>query len=623
MGLIPCWLRWLAESQGEHMWFYTGIYFVLTVGAFMSIMTAVTTIFLVIAPHSGNTLHARLLRTVMYAPQSYFAKTDTGTTLNRFSADMAMLDRQLPFALFQVFQTLFRVLSQCVLLSVVQPLITVTLPFTILAVFLIQKIYLATSRQLRFIDLETRALVSGSFLETLEGVATIRAFGWQQAFIGDNARKLDLSLRPDYMLMCIQRWLDMVLDLIVPALAMGIIGLAVALKGTTTGGQIGIALNVVLQVNQYLLRLVAAWTKLETSLGAISRLRAFEQDVQPEDKTGTTQLPPPNWPARGAVEFANLSAYYKPPMLALNDINIAIAPGTKVGIVGRTGSGKSSLLLSLLRLVEMGGVGTVFIDGVNLRNLRRNAVRGRIITVPQDPMLVMTDTIRENLDIEGANVSEDHMVRVLQRVRLWNVMLARRASAEAARREALQVDTSMGLASSGAGNGEGSSINSDQTQPENDRKPLLLEPDDVIDINASQSEDVSMSATAILDTTMRSMPLSQGQQQLFSLARAILMRSSRGQVVLLDEATSNVDGNTDKLMQSLVQEEFKDHTVLTVAHRLDTIMRSDIVLVLDSGKLVEAGPPSELVAKEGGAFAALIHGKRFELESESSTSQAI
>ncbi len=192
------------------MWFYTGIYFVLTLGAFLSVTAAVANIFLVIAPHSGNTLHARLLRTVMYAPQSYFAKTDTGTTLNRFSADMMMLDRQLPFALFQVFQTLFRVLSQCILLAIVQPLITVTLPFTILAIYLIQKVYLTTSRQLRFLDLEARAVVKSSFLETLEGVATIRAFGWQQPFINDNVRKLDLSLRPDYMLMCIQRWLDVV-----------------------------------------------------------------------------------------------------------------------------------------------------------------------------------------------------------------------------------------------------------------------------------------------------------------------------------------------------------------------------------------------------------------------------
>jgi ATP-binding cassette, subfamily C (CFTR/MRP), member 1 len=592
------------------MWFYTSIYFVLTLGAFLCVTTAVATIFLVIAPYSGNTLHARLLRTVMYAPQSYFAKTDTGTTLNRFSADMMMLDRQLPFALFQVFQTLFRVLSQCILLSVVQPLITATLPFTILAVYLIQKVYLATSRQLRFLSLEARALVNASFLETLEGVATIRAFGWQQPFISDNVRKLDLSLRPDYMLMCIQRWLDVVLDLIVPGLAIGIISLAVALKGTTTGGQIGIALNVVLQANQYLLRLVAAWTRLETSLGAISRLRAFEQVVQPEDKADKTQPPPPAWPARGAVEFANLSACYKPPVLALNDISVTIAPGTKVGVVGRTGSGKSSLLLSLLRLVELEGQGTVRVDGLNVCDLPRNAVRARIITVPQDPMLVMTDTVRQNLDIAGANVSDDDMIRVLGRVRLWNVLQARGASAEAAGREAREVDTAMGLVGSSSDGEATSPARSASTAPDDDKKPLLPEHEGAGDMDETPPAAVNVSAMTSLDATMRSLPLSQGQQQLFSLARALLMRSSRGRIVLLDEATSNVDGETDKLMQTLVRDEFREHTVITVAHRLDTIMDSDVVLVLDAGKLVEAGLPSELAAKEGGAFRALIHGKK-------------
>jgi ATP-binding cassette, subfamily C (CFTR/MRP), member 1 len=607
----------MAESGGEHIWFYTGIYFILTVGAFLSVATAVATIFLAIAPHSGNTLHSRLLRTVMYAPQSYFAKTDTGTTLNRFSADMIMLDRQLPFALFSVFQALFRLLSQCVLLAFVQPYITITLPFTILAVYLIQKVYLATSRQLRFLDLEARALVNASFLETLEGIATIRAFGWQQRFIRDNVRKLDLSLRPGYMLICIQRWLDLVLDLIVPGLALIVISLAVALKGTTTGGQIGISLNIILQTNQFLLLLVQAWTRLETSLGAISRLRAFEQDVQSEDNmnTGKKQSPPSTWPAHGAIVFSNLSACYKPPVLALDNISVAIAPGTKVGVVGRTGSGKSSLLLSLLRLIELEGQGTVLIDGLDVRDLPRSAVRSRIITVPQDPMLVMTDTVRQNLDIAGLNASDDDMVLVLERVRLWNVLQARAASAEAAGREAREVDVAMGLVggdSSRSGSRAASSKRPVSAGPDDDKKPLL--PEQELEVTGDMEETsptaLNQSATAILDATMRSLPLSQGQQQLFSLARALLMRSSRGRVVLLDEATSNVDDETDRLIQTLVREEFREHTVITVAHRLDTIIDSDMVLVLDAGKLEESGPPSELATIKGGAFRALVHGKK-------------
>lgn len=503
-----------------------------------------------------------------------------------------MIDRSLPFALFQIFQAVFLLLSQCVLLGIVQPLIIVTLPFTILVVYFIQKFYLATSRQLRFIDLEARALVNTSFLKTLEGSSTIRAFGWRHAFVKENARKLDMSLRPEYMLMCIQRWLDMVLDLIVPGLAIGVIGLAVALKGTTTGGQIGIALNVILHVDQYILRLVSAWTRLETSLGAISRLRAFEKDVQPEDTPGQKQWPPSAWPATGAVDFAGLSVSYKPPALALNNINVAIAPGAKVGVVGRTGSGKSSLLLTLLRLVELQGPGTVLIDGLDICNLPRDGVRSRIITVPQDPMLVKTDTLRQNLDIAGANVTDDEMVRVLERVGLWKILQARRMD--------------MGDSSDGSSD-DSLSVASDDATRENVHQ---TEHDGVGGMDDSSHASTNAPAGSVLDSTMKSLPLSQGQEQLFSLARALIMRPLRGRLVLLDEVTSSVDGETDKLMQTIIREDFKDHTVVTVADRLDTIMDSDVVLVLQAGKLVEAGPPSELAATEGGAFKALLSEKK-------------
>ncbi|EJP62540.1 ABC transporter [Beauveria bassiana ARSEF 2860] len=590
VGTIPYWLKWMGESGGMYMWFYTGIYFLLTLGAFATVAAAIATVFLVIAPHSGNTLHHRLLRTVMHAPQTFFATTDTGTTLNRFSSDIRMIDRSLPFALFQVFQAIFLLLSQCILLCIVQPFIVITLPFTILAVYLIQRVYLTTSRQLRAIDLEARALVNSSFLETLEGVATIRAFGWQQALNRDNAQKLDLSLRPDYMLTCVQRWLDLVLDLIVPGLAICIIGLGVVLKGTTTGGQIGLALNVVLQANRYILRLVSAWTRLETSLGAISRVREFEQSVLPEEEPGQYSQPPTGWPAHGAVDFVNVSASYDDSVLALDGVNLSLAPGAKVGVVGRTGSGKSSLLLTLLRLVELQGPGKVCVDGLDICDLSRNAMRARFITVPQDPMLVKTDTVRQNLDIAATNLSEEEMVRVLQRVGLWQVLLARKDRGTCSEVSSVLLD--------------------DDTRKQSPLAPSV-EADGVEQL--PYDESVSVSAAAILDLTMDSVPLSQGQEQLFSLSRALLMRRTRGRVVLLDEATSSVDAETDGLMQNILREEFGEYTVITVAHRLDTIMDSDVVLAMHGGKLVEAGRPSELVEREGGILRALLFGKKLKM----------
>ena len=187
----------MAESNGQNVWFYTGIYLAIAVGSFVFLSLSFLTIFLLIAPFSCYELHARLLRTAIHAPQSFFDTTDTGTTLNRFSSDMIMIDMQLPFAFFQIFQALFRLLSQYILLSIVQPFIIAALPFTFVVLYLVQKFYLPTSRQLRFLDLENRARINSSFLETLEGVATIRAFGWQQSFVRDNAAKFTQSLQPE------------------------------------------------------------------------------------------------------------------------------------------------------------------------------------------------------------------------------------------------------------------------------------------------------------------------------------------------------------------------------------------------------------------------------------------
>lgn len=201
LGFMPYWLRLWAESSSPGVRYYSIVYLLLAVGALVSATMTIANTFLLIAPQSAETMHSRLLHIVMAAPQSYFAQTDTGTTLNRFSADMLMIDRRLPQSLLLVGNSFFALLSQAILLAVVEPLMTITLPATFLAVYFIQKFYLTTSRQLRFLDLETRALVNASFLETLEGVATIRAFGWQRQFIKDNAKRLDMSIRPWYLSM--------------------------------------------------------------------------------------------------------------------------------------------------------------------------------------------------------------------------------------------------------------------------------------------------------------------------------------------------------------------------------------------------------------------------------------
>lgn len=187
----------------------------------------------------------------------------------------------------------------------------ITIPFCIVAVYFLQKFYLLTSRQLRLMDLEARSPVYTHFLECLEGLSTIRAFGWEQTMQEIQIRRVDTSQQPYYLLYCIQRWLNLVLDLMVAVLAVVVVALAVRVRSSSSGAAIGVALNNILGFNQSLRVLVDSWTQLETSLGAISRLKNFEATVVSENKPEECGVPPESWPDRGAVEFQNVTASHR------------------------------------------------------------------------------------------------------------------------------------------------------------------------------------------------------------------------------------------------------------------------------------------------------------------------
>lgn len=184
------------------------------------------------------------------------------------------------------------------------------IPPFIAGVYILQTIYLRTSRQLRFLDLEAKSPLFSNFVETLEGVVTIRGFGWQEKSRVENQQFLDLSQQPYYLLLCIQRWLNLVLDLMIAAMAIIVITLAMQLSSSTSGALLGIALNNILGFNQSLTMLITEWTKLETSLGAISRLKTYETETPPEAGPGEDIVPPESWPEFGAIEFRGVSASY-------------------------------------------------------------------------------------------------------------------------------------------------------------------------------------------------------------------------------------------------------------------------------------------------------------------------
>ena len=290
-----------------------------------------------IAPTSSIAFHKRLLKTVLGAPLFYFSTTDTGIILNHFSQDLDLVDRYISSAFASFSTQVFKVLAQISVIFAVQPVMSLTLPVCIAVIYVVQRIYLRTSRQMRIIELESRSAVFSSLLETARGVETIRAFGWQHEMAVENIHVLDLSQRPFYLLFCLTRWLAVVLDLLGGSIAVGVILLAVVLKGTTTGAQVGVALNVLLVTKTTLISMVDYYATLEISLGAVTRLKKVDKDTPQESDEAVEGLVEDSWPIGGGLELKNVSASYNEGSLNLLDVSLKIAPGETVAVCGRTG----------------------------------------------------------------------------------------------------------------------------------------------------------------------------------------------------------------------------------------------------------------------------------------------
>ncbi|KAI0117845.1 putative ABC transporter [Nemania sp. FL0031] len=543
------WLQLWTEAGGKNTGFYTTGYLFLSFMSWLSTSLQVWSLGIRLAPQSGSRLHQHLLNIVMSAPLSYFSQTDNGSILNRFSQDILLIDTQLPSALQTVVVQVFKLLMQVVVLCMAQKWLALFLPACGFVVYAVQKVYLRTSRQLRFLELQSRAQVFSSFLESIEGLETIRSFGWTEAAIQDNIQCVDNSQRSEFVLLCLQRWLNIVLDLLTAAIATSLIAVVVALREHISGAQVGIVLNIMLVTNTTLLKLVESWTTLETSIGAIARLKMLEKTTPREDTESLGLEPADNWPSGGHVEFKNIIASYKPESLAIRNLSLNIAPGQKVIVCGRTGSGKSTLLSTLLRLLELQS-GKIELDGLDIKRIDLDLLRRRcFVAVSQDYLLLSNETLRFNLDPE-AGALDDAIVTALAKVGLQSHFFGSNADLD----KEVNVKTAI----------SGSSEHS------------------VLDRKISQFQELSV-----------------GQYQLFAVCRALikvssLRRSGIKPVVLLDEVTSSLDTSTESTIYRIIDDEFseKGHTVIIVAHRLGALEKyakngRDAVVLLADGRLQE------------------------------------
>ncbi|KAJ5714937.1 ABC transporter integral membrane type 1 [Penicillium malachiteum] len=527
---LDIWTAANAKSPNSQLGKYIGIYIMLSLIGIFFMVAGCWIFFVRIVSKSALQLHGNLADTTMRASFRFFLDVDIGSIINR--QDMDLIDMGLPLEALNFIGAGATCIVQVIIIAVYAKYLGIIIPFLAIFIYMIQRFYLRTSRQIRHLDIEAKAPLYTHFLEIVSGATTIRAFRWQEAFDKKFTPLLDLSQRPVYMLYCIQQGLGFVLDSIVAVMAVALVAIVVILRRMFNPGDVGVALTMLMTFNSSLMQLIKFWTRMETSIGAVARVKNFVATTEPEESDIASQVEiPASWPMNGSIKISDITASYSPESPpVLQDISMNIKSGENIAICGSSGSGKSSLILTLLRMIEI-QQGSIIVDGIDISKCSQSELRTRLNVVTQDPFIV-PGSVRFNIDpFEMA--SDDAIITVLRRVGLYE-----------------KIEEGGGL-----------------------------------------------------DMEMNSESWSMGQRQLLCLTRAMLRG---GKLLILDEATSSVDHQTEELMQEIFDTEFSSHTILSVLHRLRYIHRYDRVAVLESGSLVEFDSSTALLSRDS-RFAALYN----------------
>ncbi|XP_054459670.1 ATP-binding cassette sub-family C member 10 [Anoplopoma fimbria] len=485
---------------------------------------------------AATAIHNRLLDRVLKATVSFFDTTPMGRILNRFSSDLYTVDDSLPFILNILLANLFSLLGMLVVISYGLPWVLVLLLPLALVYHHTQRFYRHTSRELKRLCSITLSPVYSHFSETLTGLGTIRASGSSARFEEEIARRLEQNQRCLFLSNAAMQWLDIRLQLIGVAVVTGLGVLAVVQHqyNSVDPGLVGLALSYALSITIQLCGLIFSFTQTEMQLVSVERTEEYSTGLPTEPQNQNTQLPAA-WPDQGCLELRGVVLCYRDGLPnALDGVSLVVRPGEKVGIVGRTGSGKSTLFLALFRMVEL-NQGQILLDGLDISTVGLAQLRSRLAIIPQDPFL-FSGTIRENLDPRGRH-SDQQLLDVVDQCHLSSV------------------------------------------------------------VNRKGGLDAEVGE--------RGKSFSVGQRQLLCLARALL---TEAKVLCIDEATASVDQKTDKLLQQTIREKFQNQTVLTIAHRINTVMDCDRVMVMHAGKVVEFDTPTALCQTDHSIFQRLVGG---------------
>uniref|UniRef100_A0A8C0ICR5 Canalicular multispecific organic anion transporter 2 n=1 Tax=Bubo bubo TaxID=30461 RepID=A0A8C0ICR5_BUBBB len=477
--------------------------------------------------NAARTLHAALLENKFHTPQSFYDTTPTGRIINRFSKDIYVIDEVIPPTILMFLGTFFTSLSTMIVIIASTPLFAVVIVPLAILYFFVQRFYVATSRQLKRLESVSRSPIYSHFSETVSGASVIRAYRRVKSFVDISDVKMDENQKSYYPGIVSNRWLGVRVEFVGNCIVLFAALFAVIGKNSLNAGLVGLSVSYALQVTLSLNWMVRMTSELETNIVAVERIKEYSETETEAPWVIEGKSPPADWPSRGELEFVNYSVRYRKGLdLVLKDLNLQVHGGEKIGIVGRTGAGKSSMTLCLFRILEA-VKGEIKIDGVKISEIGLHDLRSRLTIIPQDPVL-FSGTLRMNLDPFNKYSDEE----------IW---------------KALELSHLKRFVSS---------------------QPSML------DYECSEGGE----------------NLSVGQRQLVCLARALLRKT---RILILDEATAAIDLETDDLIQMTIRTQFEDCTVLTIAHRLNTIMDYTRVLVLDNGTIAEFDTPASLIASKG------------------------
>ncbi|XP_055866421.1 multidrug resistance-associated protein 1-like isoform X2 [Biomphalaria glabrata] len=507
---------------------YLGVYGALGAGQALLILlySIIASIRMV---RAAGTLHNHMLANVLRSPMSFFDTTPSGRIMNRFSGDVETVDNTLPSLFRSWMNTFFGTISTIIVISYSTPIfMVVILPLGVLY-YLVQRFYIPTSRQLKRIESTTKSPVFTHFTETITGATSIRAYKATKRFTEESQARVDKNLVFYFAGIASNRWLATRLEFLGNFVVLAAAMFAVV-AGDINPSIVGLSVSYALQVTGGLNWMVRMTSDLETNIVAVERINEYTQTPSEAAWINPFKQPISNWPVNGAIGFNDYKTRYRPELeLVLKGLTCLIKGGEKVGVVGRTGAGKSSLTVALFRLIEASS-GSIAIDDTVISDIGLHDLRSRLTILPQDPVL-FSGTLRMNLD--PFNSYTDAMI--------WRAL-------EHAHLKSFVEETPAGL--------------------------------EFVCDEGGQN-------------------LSVGQRQLVCLARSLLRKTK---ILVLDEATAAVDMETDDLIQKTIRSEFKDCTVLTIAHRLNTIMDYDRIMVLDQGEIKEFDAPDILLKNKQSIF---------------------